>query len=266
ADRVALMKVLAMILLAIRDDRLGFAELREHHHDLAALDLLHLAREQLADLVAALLAYPRALPLAHPLDDPLLGRLHRRAAEGLERHFLLEHVADLEVRVLEPRLLERHLRPRILDVLHHRAQHDDADRALEFVNPDLGAHVGPVALHQRRVQAVFQQVEQLRALQMLGAGQLANCGDHLARVRHTDRPCSQSTASRASRIPVSGTARASPPGGWSTTVAPSGTATIRARTRPHPATVACTSRPTNRTQCSGQRSGRSSPGLDTSST
>ena len=49
ADRLALMEVLAMVLLAVRDDRLRLAELVEHDHELAALDLLDLAGEQLAD-------------------------------------------------------------------------------------------------------------------------------------------------------------------------------------------------------------------------
>ena len=49
ADRLALMEVLAMVLLAIRNDRFRLAELVEHDDELAALDLLHLAGEQLAD-------------------------------------------------------------------------------------------------------------------------------------------------------------------------------------------------------------------------
>src|SRR5438445_106197 len=208
------MEVLAVVLFAVGDDRLRLAELREHHDDLATLDLLHLTREQLADLVGELLADPGPLAFAHALNDALLRRLHRRAPERLEGHFLLQHVADLEVRVLEARFLERHLRAGVLHGLDHGAQHDDPDRPLQLVDADLGPHVGAVALHQGRVQPVLQQVEQLRALP---------------------------------------------------TVASSGTATIRARTRPSPATVARTSWPTKRTQWRCQRSGRSSPGLETSS-
>src|SRR3989454_6016668 len=39
ADRVPLVKVLAVVLLAVRNDRFGFTELREHDDDLATLDL-----------------------------------------------------------------------------------------------------------------------------------------------------------------------------------------------------------------------------------
>ena len=44
ADGVALVEVLAVVLLAVRDDRFGLAELVQHDDELAALDLLHLAR------------------------------------------------------------------------------------------------------------------------------------------------------------------------------------------------------------------------------
>src|SRR2546430_12711619 len=108
----------------------SFTKFRQHHHDLAALDLLDLPRQELADFVGELFADPGALALAHPLDDALLRGLHGGAPERLEGHFLLEHVADLEVRVLEARFLERHLRARVLHGLDHRAEHDDPDRAL----------------------------------------------------------------------------------------------------------------------------------------
>src|SRR2546422_2100801 len=49
------------------------------------LDLLHLAREQLAHLVRELLANARPLTLPHALDDALLRGLHGRAAERLEQ-------------------------------------------------------------------------------------------------------------------------------------------------------------------------------------
>ena len=106
ADGVALVEVLAVVLLAVGDDRLRLAELVEHDDQLAALDLLDLAGEELADLVGELVADARALALAHPLDDPLLGRLHRQPPEGLEGDVLLEHVAELELGVLEPGLLD----------------------------------------------------------------------------------------------------------------------------------------------------------------
>src|SRR3989475_2695798 len=94
-DRVPLVEVLAVVLLPVGDDRLGLAELREHHHDLAALDLLHLARQELAHLARELFADAGALPLAHTLDDALLSRLHRRAPEHFEADLFLHHVPDL---------------------------------------------------------------------------------------------------------------------------------------------------------------------------
>src|SRR2546430_10501235 len=46
----------------------SFTKFRQHHHDLAALDLLDLPRQELADFVGELFADPGALALAHPLD------------------------------------------------------------------------------------------------------------------------------------------------------------------------------------------------------
>ena len=95
---LALMVMLAMILLAIRNDRFRFAELVEHDDQLAALDLLHFAREQFADALGELVADARALAFADPLDDALLGGLHRGATELGEVDGDLHHVAELELR------------------------------------------------------------------------------------------------------------------------------------------------------------------------
>ena len=103
------MRAIAMILLAVRDDRLGLAELVEHDHQLAALDLLHLAGEQVADALAELVLDAGALAFAHALEDALLGGLHGGAPELGEVDRDLHHVAELELGVLEARLLEQHL-------------------------------------------------------------------------------------------------------------------------------------------------------------
>ena len=110
--------------------------------------------------------------------------MHRGAPERVERHLLLQHVAYLEVGVLEARLFHGHLRARVLHGLDHGAEHDDPDRALQLVDADLGPHVGPIALHQGGVQAVPQQVEQLAAFELLGVRQLANRGDNVGGIRH----------------------------------------------------------------------------------
>ena len=81
ANRLALMEVLAMILLAIRNDRFRLAELVEHDDELAALDLLDFAGEQVADARRELVADPGALAFADALDDALLGGLHGGATE-----------------------------------------------------------------------------------------------------------------------------------------------------------------------------------------
>src|SRR5262249_22968871 len=96
ANRFALVEMLAVVLLAIRNDRFRFAELVEHHDELATLDLLHFTAEQIADARRELVADSRALAFAHALDDALLGRLNGRASEDGEIDRLFHDVAQLE--------------------------------------------------------------------------------------------------------------------------------------------------------------------------
>ncbi len=112
------MIVLAMVLLAIRDDRLGLAELVEHDHELAALDLLHLAREKIADARRELVADPRALALANALDDALLRGLHGGATELGEVDRLFDDVADFEAFIEDLRVFHGDLAARVLDLGH----------------------------------------------------------------------------------------------------------------------------------------------------
>src|SRR5712671_7025850 len=175
--------MLAVVLLAVGNDRFGLTELRQHDDDLAALDLLHFAGQQLAHLVRELFPDAGPLALAHPLDDTLLRGLDRGAAEGLERHFLFEHIPHLKVGILEARFFQRHLGARVLDALDHRAEHRDPDRPLQLVDADLGPYVGAVALHQGGVQPVLEQVQQLRPLELLAVRQLADRGDYVAGIR-----------------------------------------------------------------------------------
>src|ERR1044071_9443181 len=107
------MIVLAMVLLAVRNDRFGFAELVQHDDELAALDLLNFAGEQVSDARRELIADSRALTLAHPLDDSLLRRLHRGTSEHREVDGLFHDVADLEAVVERARVVERDLAARV---------------------------------------------------------------------------------------------------------------------------------------------------------
>src|SRR5207249_12066816 len=141
----------------------------------------------------------------------------------------------------------------IFDVLDHRLEHDDADRPLHLVHRDLGADVGAVALEEGGVQAVLEQVDQLGAIELLGIRQLADRGNNFSGVGHKKQVLgcqlsvvgcrSYSAASRASRTAASGSVRSAPPSGWRTTVASSGTARMRARTRPNPSSRTVMVRP-----------------------
>src|SRR5439155_5284905 len=58
-NRLSLMEVLAMVLLAVGQDRFCFAKLVEHDNKLSALDLLDLTGQQLADAIGELVANAR---------------------------------------------------------------------------------------------------------------------------------------------------------------------------------------------------------------
>src|SRR4029077_560604 len=106
ADRIALMEVFAVVLLAVGNDCLRFAELVEHDHELAALDLLDLSGKKVSDSAGELVADLRSLAFPNALNDALLGRLYSRAPKLREIDRNLHLVADLELLVLEPCFLE----------------------------------------------------------------------------------------------------------------------------------------------------------------
>ena len=106
ADAVAVAEVFARDQLVAAHDALAAAEIDD---DVAVLDALDLAVDDLADAVLELLVLAVALGLAHLLDDDLLGRLGGDAAEIHRRQRLGDEVADLGGRVLRARVLERNL-------------------------------------------------------------------------------------------------------------------------------------------------------------
>jgi hypothetical protein len=272
ADRLALVVVLAVVLLAVGDDRLRLAELVQHEHELPTLDLLHLAGEQLADLGRELVLDAGALALAHALHDALLGRLHRGAPELRERDLLLEDVAHLELGVLELRLLHRDLAGEVLRVLDHRLEQGDADLAGVVVDVDLGLHGRAVLLGQRREDAVLQQPVQLGAIELLRVRQLANRRENLCRSDHpgllylfqwnVSRAWLTSVSRRRCSAPRSSrtTATSSPASPSSATIV---TSAFPAGSDGAVTTAVC---PANRRQSPAPRRGRSIPGDDTSST
>ena len=133
-------------------------------------------REEIADLAGELVADAHALALADALDDALLRGLHREATEGLEGNVFLEHVAHLEVLVLVARLFQRDLPGRVFHRLDHLAEADDANGALQLVDAQLELHVRAVAADECGLDSVAQHVEQLRAIELLGGGELAEGG------------------------------------------------------------------------------------------
>src|SRR5688572_10121842 len=257
-----------MILLAVRDDRLGFAELVEHDHQLAALDLLHFARQQVAELRGELIPNLGTLALTNPLDDPLLRRLHGGATEDGKIDGLLEHVADLEVILELPSVVERDFLAGIFDGFDDGLEQDDLDAAAVVIDLDLCLHIRAVLFRECGHDAVLQQTVELRTLDLLDVRDLAKCRQDVRRADHHTHPLYQiRNASRASFTAESGTWRSFP---FISSVAPSAptspaTSTSFPSNRP-PCSGASTEthRPTNRRHSAGDRNGRS-PGDDTCS-
>src|SRR5215212_7238177 len=100
------MKVLAMILLAIRNHGFSFAELVQHDDELASLDLLNFTRQKIADAARELVANLCSLAFANALNDSLLCGKYGHATEFREINGLLEYVTNLELRIFVAGFLE----------------------------------------------------------------------------------------------------------------------------------------------------------------
>jgi hypothetical protein len=167
-------KVLAMVLFAIRDDGFGFTELVEHDDELAALDLLHFSREKVSNPAGEFVADFGALAFAYTLDDSLLRRLHGRAPELGEINGNLHLIADLEVGVLEACFLERYLAGGVRHFFHDGLEQNDPDCALVLVDIDFSLDGGSVLLGEGGVDAIFEEPVQFGAIDLLGVCQLAD--------------------------------------------------------------------------------------------
>ena len=136
AHPLALAEALARQQLVAAQHRLGAAEIDD---DVAELDPLDEAVDDLGDAVLELVVLPLALGVAHLLDDDLLRGLRRDAAEIDRRQRVGDEIADLGLGVEPLRRGERHLGRVVLDRIDHLAEAQQADLAVAPV--DLGADV-----------------------------------------------------------------------------------------------------------------------------
>ena len=177
-----------MILLAIRNDRFRLAELVEHDDELAALDLLDLAGEQIADARRELVA---DACVRSPSRTRWMMRCFAacdgRAAELGEVDRLFEHVADLEPFVVDLRVLDARSRgsgPSTSATTVFRSTMI-LIVALALVDLDFGLHGRTVLLGEGGEDAVLQQPVQLGAIELLRVRELA---DRAQNVYGTDHP------------------------------------------------------------------------------
>ncbi len=201
-----------------RTMRLAAAEVDD---DVAVLDALDDAVDDLADAVLVFLVLAVALGLAHLLHDDLLGGLRRDAAEVEGRQRLGDRVADLGGRVALARLRQRDLAGVVLD----RGVVDDEQVArqaeLAGLRVDLGVDVGlgAVARARRLGDGVLHGVEDdLRSMTFSRATASAICKSSsllaLTAIEVTPSPDSSwSSNSTCSSCSSAGRPRATCPGG-----------------------------------------------------
>ena len=117
ADAVAGAEGLARDHLVAAHDALAAAEIDD---DVAVLDALDEAVDDLADAVLVLVELAVALGVAHLLDDDLLGRLRGDAAEIEGRQGVGDHVADERAGIVAAGLVEGDLAGVVLDLVDHQ--------------------------------------------------------------------------------------------------------------------------------------------------
>ena len=112
-------------------------------------------------LFLVLADHPAALGLADGLNDDLLGRLRRDAAEVFCFDFVLVNVAELDFLLVQPRLVQRDLGERVLDGFDHGKLHEHPHVALFGVELDAHVLVAVVFLAeggQQRVLDLFHHL------------------------------------------------------------------------------------------------------------
>ena len=117
ADAIAVANVLARDHLVAANDALGTAEIDD---DVAVLDALDGAVDDLADAILVLAVVALALGLAHLLHDDLLGVLRGDATEIQRRQRLGDEIAYLGVGVAPLCVCQGDLRRIVFDRVDHR--------------------------------------------------------------------------------------------------------------------------------------------------
>ena len=167
ADAVAGAEGLARDHLVAADDALAAAEIDD---DVAVLDALDHAVEDLTDPVLVLVVLAGALGVAHLLDDDLLGRLRRDAAEIERRQGIGDHVADESAGVVAASLIEGDFTGVVLDLIDHEEVAGQAQRAALRVDLGVNVGLGAVAGAGRLRDRLFHCLDDDLAIDHLLAG------------------------------------------------------------------------------------------------
>src|SRR5262249_51669533 len=136
ADAITRVEALTWDLLTLGQDRLGLPDLDD---DIALLDAVHDAPQDLAVLALELLEDAIALGVPHALQDHLLGRLGGDPTELLGRELLLELVVELGLRVQRLGIGETDLELAVGDLFDDllATEHLECSRLAVDLHPDV---------------------------------------------------------------------------------------------------------------------------------
>ena len=183
-DRIPLSETFAGILVLPRDDGVGVGSAVEHHHDLASLDLLDFARQQLSHSIGVFVPDPVPLVFADQLYDALLHGHHRVSAEICKIDRNLHHVPDLEILIVPSGLFEADLRRRILDFFHYTAKYHDAEATRGVIDGDLRLYIEAMYPSQACHDTILQEVVDLIRRQAFRSSHVVKRSDNFASIDH----------------------------------------------------------------------------------
>ncbi|MEZ4612560.1 MAG: hypothetical protein R2838_20340 [Caldilineaceae bacterium] len=174
---VAAAQLLVGNLLFAHQQRFGLVIQQDGHGVGGGVHAAHLRVDQLADAMGKILVDRVARGLADALQDDLLGRLRRNAAEVGRLGLHLDDVAQLHPCDQIAGIIQRYLRPLVEDVFHDFTLGEDTHVAGHPVN--FGAHVGDrtVVAFVGRNQGSFNRFEDDLAVKSFVCRYLVDAGN-----------------------------------------------------------------------------------------
>src|SRR5262249_22213807 len=141
-----------------------------------------------------------ALAFANALDDALLRGLHGSTSEFGKVDGNFHRIANLELFVFVAGFFEGDFARRIGDFGDHGLEQRDADTAARLIDLDFGLDSWSILFRERGKDTVLQEPNELRPVDLLRVGQLADRVENVCRTCHPNAP--SKISSRTSTLPV----------------------------------------------------------------